>query len=397
MAFLRVRIPLLVALLLSACTEKAPLEPVPPGEPLLSVTAGGHTTCALTVSGRAFCWGRGTDGQLGNGGDASQTRPVPVAGGLHFTSLSAGYYHTCGLTGEGTAYCWGARQESHGQLGNSSAEGGSTRPVRVSTPLRFVQLAAGQVHTCGLAADGRAYCWGDNYWGQLGDGTTVDRAAPVPVQGGERFTSIGSGAAHVCGTTTDGRVLCWGDNFFGSVTGNPLAHTPDTCRDAGDLRCTLLPTHIQMGASLLRVTGGDAFSCGIAGDGGWWCWGGSSTEPLPPREIASGPKVTAVTAGSSHTCGLTEDGSLLCQGGNNLGQLGSGDATVDFSPSPVYVQGGYSFISVAAGMFHTCAVTRDGVAYCWGGNRDGQLGNGSPQTCHGSYPCSRVPQPVRNR
>jgi alpha-tubulin suppressor-like RCC1 family protein len=390
---------LVLVLCAGACTREAALGPEPPGEPYASVTAAGHTTCALTSNGRAFCWGRGTDGQLGNGGETSRSAPIPVAGGLRFGSLAAGSYHTCGIAADAAAYCWGARWERHGQLGNPSVENGSVRPVRVATELRFVQLTAGQMHTCGLTAEGVAYCWGDNRWGQLGDGTTASRATPVPVRGGERFAALGSGAQHTCGVSTDGRALCWGDNFFGSVTGSPLAHTPDTCGTAGDARCTLVPHALQTDARFLRVAAGDAVSCGVGAEGAWWCWGGSAREAFPPRVLhpSSGPALSAVSVGSSHACALRPDGPLLCFGGNNLGQLGTGDAATDFSPVPVPVHGGHSFKSVAAGTFHTCAVTTEGVAYCWGGNRDGQLGNGSPRTCDGSYPCSLSPQAVRNQ
>lgn len=365
----------------------------PMHEAISAVTAGGHTSCALTVSGRAFCWGRGTDGQLGNGGETSESAPVPVAGGLHFTSLASGYYHTCGLTGAGTAYCWGARHERHGQLGNGGTSG-SVRPVAVDARENFVQLSAGQMHTCGLTAQGTAFCWGDNRWGQLGDGTTTRRATPVPVSGSERFASLGAGALHTCGVTGDGRVLCWGDNFFGSVTGDPRAHTPDTCNAGGDQRCTLVPHQVRTDQRFTTVDGGDALTCGGTDRGAWWCWGGSAQEALLPSEIGPGPGVVVVVAGSSHTCALSAGGGVSCRGGNNLGQLGIGVES-EFSPGPVLVPGDRSYRSLAAGMFHSCAVTREGVAYCWGGNRDGQLGNGSPQTCWGSYPCSLLPQPVR--
>jgi alpha-tubulin suppressor-like RCC1 family protein len=386
---------LAVAILFSACTGEAPLDPEPLDEPLASITAGGHTTCALTVSGRAFCWGRGTDGQLGNGGATSTSTPVPVAGDLRFTALTAGYYHTCGLAEGGRPYCWGAQQERYGQLGNGGT-GGSARPVAVSGPAAFTQLSAGQVHTCGLAPDGVAYCWGDNTFGQLGDGSTRGRTTPGPVSGGERFAWIGAGALHTCGVTRDGRVLCWGDNFFGSVTGDPNAHTPDTCGAGGDPRCTLFPHPVQAGVPFTNVDGGDALTCGGTAGGAWWCWGGSAQSAKPPAQIEPGPGMGQVVAGSSHTCAQSEAGQVRCQGGNNLGQLGAGIVS-EFSGTPVSVQSEHAFRSLAAGMFHTCAVTRDGVAYCWGGNRDGQLGNGSPHTCWGSYPCSTAPQPVRRQ
>jgi alpha-tubulin suppressor-like RCC1 family protein len=197
--------------------------------------------------------------------------------------------------------------------------------------------------------------------------------------------------------TPDGRALCWGDNFFGPVTGSPLAHTPDTCGPGGDTRCTLFPHAVDTQERFVRVAAGDAVTCGITDGGAWWCWGGDPAQATLPHQVHGSPALTAVTVGSSHACGLTRLGGLLCQGGNNLGQLGTGEAAGEYSRTPLSVQPGDLFQSVAAGIFHTCAVTTEGVAYCWGGNRDGQLGNGSPQICEGAYPCSRMPQIVRTR
>lgn len=370
--------------------------PVPVTEPFAAITANGHTTCALTVSGRAFCWGRGTDGQLGNGGESNQIAPVPVKGGLVFTSLSAGHYHTCGLTYQGVAYCWGAKGENSGQLGNGPQSRSSREPVRVRISLRFVQIAAGQMHTCGLTAEGEAYCWGDNYWGQLGDGTTRNRSTPVSVAEDHRFAWLGTGAIHTCGATVEGGVFCWGDNFFGAVTGSPLMHTPDTCADGYDMRCTLRPYRLEIDQPLRVVAGGDGSTCGLSDSGEWYCWGGNMHEPSPPRLVESEPSLKAVSVGSSHSCAIADGGAAYCWGGNNIGQLGTGEET-EFYRDPMPVTGKLIFQSIAAGMFHTCGVTMDGVAYCWGGNRDLQLGHGATHTCWGSYPCSRYPVRVRGQ
>src|SRR5690606_22772752 len=127
---------LAAALVLAACGED-PLGPEAFPEPLADITANGHTTCALTVSGKAYCWGRGDNGQLGNGGARDECAPVPVRTSLRFASISAGYYHTCALTEAGEAWCWGANrsQEGSGQVGNGSRTGGE-EPERVRTSLR---------------------------------------------------------------------------------------------------------------------------------------------------------------------------------------------------------------------------------------------------------------------
>lgn len=380
-----------------ACEAAPPLQPVPVEQPFATVSAAGYTTSALTTEGSAFCWGRGTSGQLGNGGETDQAAPVPVRGGLRFTSLSTGYYHACALTDEGRAWCWGATPaaDNAGQLGNGSESEGTTSPVSVRTDAVFSQVTAGQMHTCALAPDGRVWCWGDNQWGQLGDGTTRNRSVPVPVSGDHRFASVSAGGGHTCGATASGAVLCWGDNFFGAVTGSALAHTPDTCSGGGDRRCTLLPQAVAISEPVERVSSGYASTCAVARDGTWYCWGGSQTSAAPPVLLTSTP-VRGISTGAGHWCAFTAAGEAVCRGGNGLGQLGTGDEP-DFAPTPIPVSGGISFRSLATGMFHTCGISGEGFAYCWGSNHYEALGGaGATSTC-GSETCRRSPGRVRGQ
>ena len=396
------RLPLHLALAVCAaaavsCEGAPPLSPVPVQEPFATISASGYTTCALTTGGSAFCWGRGGSGQLGNGGELNQGAPVPVQGGLRFTALSAGYYHACGIASDGRAWCWGATSgaDNAGQLGNGSEGGGTAVPVPVRTGIRFRDVTAGQMHTCALAVDGRAFCWGDNQWGQLGDGTARSRSTPTMVSGDHRFASLSAGAAHTCGATTAGDVLCWGDNFFGAVTGSALAHTPDTCAGGGDARCTLVPHVVNVGTAVEAVSGGDTSSCALARAGAWYCWGGSLREAFPPRLVQSGG-VAGVSTGLGHWCAFTAQGAAYCRGGNDLGQLGT-EAPADFAPAPLPVAGGLSFRSLATGMFHTCGISADGFAWCWGSNQYEALGGaGATSTC-GSESCRRSPGRVRGQ
>jgi alpha-tubulin suppressor-like RCC1 family protein len=394
---LRLSLPALTcATALLACESAPPLAPVPVEEPFTAISAAGYTTCALTVGGSAFCWGRGTSGQLGNGGADNQGAPVPVQGGRRFSAIAAGYYHACALESDGQAWCWGAapRADNAGQLGNGSESSGSTVPVAVRTSIRFRDITAGQMHTCGLAVDGQAYCWGSNEWGQVGDGTTRNRTVPVAVSGDHRFISLSAGAAHTCGATTAGQVLCWGDNFFGAVTGSALTHTPDTC-EGGDLRCTLVPHAVDVGAAVQTVSGGDTSTCALAQGGAWYCWGGGAREAAPPRLVrATG--IASLSTGLGHWCGVAPEGAAWCRGGNDLGQLGT-DGPADFAPSPLPVAGGLTFRVLATGMFHTCGISADGFAWCWGSNHYEALGGaGATSTC-GSETCRRAPGRVRGQ
>ena len=179
------------------------------------LTAGWNHTCALDTVGHAFCWGQNLAGQLGDGTTILRTVPNPVGGDLLFRSIAAGGSHTCALTTENQAYCWG--RNNMGQLGIDDNQP-HTLPSRVGGPVtQFASVSAGAVYSCGLTEGGNAYCWGRNSYGQLGDGTTMDRATPVKVAGGLTFATIQANGAHTCGATAAGATYCWGNNSDGQL------------------------------------------------------------------------------------------------------------------------------------------------------------------------------------
>ena len=177
-----------------------------------AIGAGWNHTCGLTASGNAFCWGLNSNGQLGDGSTLDRLEPVLVRGAV--STIVAGRAHTCGIS-QGSVLCWG--DNSFGQLGNDTnvSQG---QPVEVlGLPGAPTHLAAGAIHTCALVDGGRAFCWGQNFSGQLGDGSTVNQARPVEVDGGHRFTEIHAGGAQTCARTVDGAEYCWGLNQNGQL------------------------------------------------------------------------------------------------------------------------------------------------------------------------------------
>jgi len=309
-----------------------------------SVTTDGSTTCGVTTSASAYCWGYNNNGQLGNGTTTHSTVPVPVSGVLTFQLVSrAGIHHTCGLTTSGAAYCWGRGTE--GQLGTGTADNSAT-PVAVSGGLLFGSLSAGFSDTCAITTSGAAYCWGTNPNGELGNGTTTGSSTPVPVSGGLTFASVSSGDTHTCGLTTTGAAYCWGTTTASTV-----------------------PVDISGGLTFASLSaGGDI--CGITTGGETYCWSGTT-----PVALAGGLTFAAVWTGSQQICGLTTSGAAYCWGDNESGQLG--DGTTTNSSTPVLVSGGLTFESISTGDFHSCGITTDNVVYCWGYNRWGQLGDGT--------------------
>jgi alpha-tubulin suppressor-like RCC1 family protein len=198
--------------------------------------AGNFHACGLTSNGAAYCWGDNAAGELGIGvnaapdtcasghGPCSRT-PVAVAGGLTFTTLNVGTQHTCGRATDGTWYCWGLN--NYGQLGTGatgpeSCVGGpgvpcSSTPVAVSAGINLTAVLTGRRHSCGVTSAGAAYCWGENVYGQLGDGTTTNSLTPVAVAGGLTFATLSPFLSHTCGLTTGGVGYCWGSNNRGEL------------------------------------------------------------------------------------------------------------------------------------------------------------------------------------
>lgn len=400
---------LAAGILLAACGED-PLGPEPFQEPLADITGNGHHSCALTVSGKAYCWGRGDNGQLGNGGTRDQFAPVPVRASLRFASIAAGYYHTCALTEAGEAWCWGANrgQEGYGQIGNGS-RGGGEEPEPVRTSLRFRQITAGQVHTCALTAAGEAYCWGGNRYGQLGDGTTTDRTRPVAVAGDLSFRHLSAGTDFTCGVTLQGAGYCWGSNFQYTLgTGVP----GERCGPS-DFACSSVPVAVAGEHSFLGISGGHNHACAWTLAGTAYCWGmntngqlgtGDVMESSVPAQVAGELAFVRLELGGAASCGLDTTGQAYCWGANGVGELGNPGTTRDdcraasCSKLPLRVSGDLTLKVHGAGIAHSCAVDDEGVGYCWGLNFHGQLGVADTEVelCLpiAGDRCSRTPVPI---
>jgi len=309
-----------------------------------AISAGFDHTCAMTANGRARCWGR-NDGRLGGLAPDGMARTTPLdvcADDACVTSLSnvdalaAGGSHTCALLRDGSVKCWGNNED--GQLGNGTRTRSPT-PVEVGGLADVVAVGAGTSHTCALTAAGAVVCWGSNGEGQIGDERACGMrcSAPSPVTGLDSgVAAISVAGLHACALTTGGAVRCWGFNFDGQVgtgTSGTIYTTPANV------------SGLDSGVAAISANGGfRGHTCALTSAGRLQCWGdnaegqlgdGSTTDRYTPVEVPGLSDVVRVAAGDAHTCALTGAGEMLCWGNNASGQLGDGTNTDRTSPVPV--------------------------------------------------------------
>jgi alpha-tubulin suppressor-like RCC1 family protein len=342
------------------------------------LAAGDSHACAQTHARKLLCWGWNKYGQLGDGTTRNRHKPVAVSGiGTGLVAVAAGLGHTCALTDKGKVKCWG--ENKYGQLGDGTTTNRHT-PVAVAGLKGVAAIAAGNVETCALTRAGRVKCWGENRYGQLGDGTTTDRHAPVLVSAlGSANVAIAVGGNHACAITNSHAVKCWGRNDHGQLGNGTLndSHQPGSV--------------VGLTNGVVGIATGHAHTCARKNDGSVVCWGwnvggqlgnGTRTDARIPLRAFFHVAALSVAAGSAHTCARESGGGTIevfeCVGDNQYGQLG--DKTKDERAVPVHVYGlssvGQGTLTIGSGAEFTCArVTR--VVACWGRNRYGQLGDGT--------------------
>jgi hypothetical protein len=295
------------------------------------------------------------------------TTPAPV--GVN-TKIAAGVKHTCAIVAGGQVKCWGGNWD--GQLGDGTTTNRST-PVTVSGINGATAITANTSHTCAVVGGGQVKCWGSNWAGQLGDGTTTRRSTPVTVSGINGATALTAGWSHTCAVVGGGQVKCWGWNVYGQ-----LGDGTTTDRSA--------PVTVSgiNGATAITAGGGMGHTCAVVAGGQVKCWGdnrasqlgdGTTTNRSTPVTVSGINGATALASGVYHTCAVVAGGQAKCWGGNWAGQVG--DGTTTNRSAPVTVSGINGATALTAGDDHTCVVVAAGQAKCWGSNEGGQLGDGT--------------------
>lgn len=393
-----------------------------------SVAVGLEHTCVVLTDTRVQCWGLNRMGQLGNG-EIGQLNPLPqavISLNSSAVDIASGYDHTCVVLNSGSISCWGQNDDGQLGIGNSNDR---ALPAKIqSSSTNYKSVVSRSAHTCALLTDGIVKCWGNNTYGQLGDGSTLKRDAPVNVLGLSRpIQQIAAGAAHTCALNDLGAVQCWGVNSSGELgadtpgflSTSPLTVTylasgvaalsagyGHTCAlmDSGEVNCWGRNQHGQLGDgsttsssvpiqvigledNVKAIVSGESHTCALLDTGAVKCWGyhggyvlasgTNETIITTPVDVANlNDRVQSLFAGLYHTCALYVTNNVACWGSNTNGQLGDGTRINRNSPVAVaYPASDLAMLS--GGRSHTCSLNATGMAHCWGGNYYGQLGDGN--------------------
>ncbi len=431
----------------------------------LNVAAAGNHSCAIKTDNSLWCWGLNNQGQLGNNTNLLKTAPTPVVGDSSWTELSLGVDHSCAIRDDGSLWCWGDNSQaqlgdggivatntipkqvetatswSNISLGNQFSCGiqtvtdtdtnvttqelfcwgrdlsklnvipppdpaDITTPLLIGTDVDWTTISAGDNHACATKNTNHLYCWGDNSYGQLGQGDTTFIPTPFPVGTDINWLSVSAGGNHTCANqkilvpASDPAeytypLYCWGNNDAGQLGIGNTSHQP-TPRQV---------THNdELGWHF--ISSGKDHTCAIDSDFIGHCWGlnefgqlgngiALDTDTAKRFDLSENwgsvdddtgdLKMGSIDSGTLHSCGLKTDPfdttikTLWCGGINNFGQLGIG-STANQS-APVQLKGPNTTLEdwqyVSTGHFHSCAITNAGALYCWGRNSHGQLATGN--------------------
>lgn len=386
----------------------------------IAVSAGGAQAigtahaCALKADGTVWCWGYGGNGNLGNGNTISYNTPQQVVTSLsplialtNVTAISAGGGHTCALKSDGTIHCWG--RNSDGQLGDGTSTQKNVATLVSGGITTFATLDAGAYHTCATLTDGTARCWGQNTFGQLGNGNNTGQLAPVGVllSAADRAKAIDVGDYHSCALIYNGTVRCWGANTTGQLGNNTTtnANSPVTVLTTGALTMTNVSAIAAGGAFVGGAVEGT--SCAVLANGTMRCWGyngsgqlgnGNTTNQVIAVVVSGVSSAVRASIGADFTCGLSVGGQVACAGQGANGRLGTGNTTSQSTPQVVQnLYGVEGATSVSATYNSQCARFSNGRVRCWGYNGFGQLGNNTTtNTAYPEIPVLQGGNPVTN-
>ncbi|PHR49180.1 MAG: hypothetical protein COA32_03780 [Fluviicola sp.] len=323
-------------------------------------------------------------GVMDNGNGTATFDPSSAGAGNHnityevntaFVKIAAGQSHSLGIKSDSTLWAWG--WNNSGQLGDGTTTDRYS-PIQIGTATNWSQIAAGGAHSLGIKNDGTLWAWGGNNSGQLGDGTTTDKHTPIQIGTNTNWNQISVNNHHCLAIKNDGTLWAWGYNYDGQL---------------GDGTTTDKHTPVQIGTDTNwnQIDAGNSYSLGIKNDGTLWAWGyngygqlgdGTATTRHNPIQIGTSTNWSQIVAGHDHSLAIKNDSSLWTWGGNYYGQLGDGSVTSNIQFSPAQIETANNWIQISAGTYHSLAIKSDSTLWAWGGNFNGQLGDGTTADKH---------------
>jgi len=326
-----------------------------------TISAGKGFSLGIKADGTLWAWGKNNKGQLGNGTDIASQTPTQV-GNDKWLSVSAGHSFVLAIKADGTLWAWG--ENNKGQLGNGTDNTiANPNPIQVGTDNNWWRISAGYRHSLALKADGTLWVWGSNSIGQLGNGTTSYAAQNVPIQiGSERWRVVAAGRFFSTAIKTDGTLWAWGDNYYGQIANGTTDTQPS-------------PTQIGTDNKWKSVYAGQNHIVALKNDGTVYSWAnemgvGGFGQPGVVTQKAELSGIVQIYAGDSFSFALKSNGELYSWGKNNLGQLGQGNSTDNAIPT-FNNSVSQDLITVAsAHWFTTFALYSNGTIKGWGGSND---------------------------
>lgn len=347
-----------------------------PGAVLVRLGGGGGHSVGLRGDATLRAWGSNGDGQLGDGTTAARNDAVDVTALTNVTTFSVGYDFALALRANGEVWAWGRNADA--QLGDGTTIDRPTpQPVPGLGPARSVAASLDAVRAFGLAvlADGSVRAWGNNRFGQLGDGTTTDRPTPVPVGTLSNMAAVAAGTHHVLALRRDGTVWAWGANNVGQL-------------GDGTTTASLVPVPVPLPATIVAISAGGSSSLALTDQGTVLAWGrnvdgglgdGTTEQRTAPVTVAlPAPAIAVAAAWDGHALALLADGRVYAWGFNEYGQCGLGtDTPAEPLPRQVIAPLPANVVAIGVGANHSLALDAAGNVWAWGNNTAGQLNDGT--------------------
>ena len=325
-----------------------------------SVSAFGADECAIRTDGALWCWGEAFDASSPG---LSWTEIAPRT---RWAEVENAWFHSCGIRTDRTLWCWGWNHTGAFGIGVTTGAGlpgevfdpGTVIPAQEISRSRWLDVAPGRWFTCAIRVDGTLWCWGDNRFGQVGQGHVSDYqngyGSPMRVGTATDWKQVASAGDSACGVRTGGTLWCWGANNHGQI-------------GDGTTTTRLVPTQVGTDTGWLSVSTGRTSACALRTGGQLWCWGnnesgqigdGTTTTRLVPTQVGKGVTWTTVDVGTSHACGLSGD-RLWCWGADYRGPSGGPTMT------PTRVDTDFAWTMVSANEERTCGITTGQLLRCW--------------------------------